>query len=45
MAAEITAEIEQLGPNPLRDNGSAVKEIESEKEKVLTEQVGDESSD
>jgi coenzyme F420-reducing hydrogenase delta subunit len=36
-AAEITAEIERIGPNPLRDNGnvsSSKKHIEAEEEGI-----------
>lgn len=44
-AAEITAEIERLGPNPLRKNGAGEKSPTISKEDVHTKQVGDESSD
>ncbi len=44
-AAEITAEIERLGPNPLRNNGASEKSPTRTKKEVRSEQAGDESND
>jgi hypothetical protein len=44
-AAEITAEIERLGPNPLRSNGTGEKIQTKPDEAVQTEKVENGSND
>jgi F420-non-reducing hydrogenase iron-sulfur subunit len=45
MAAEITAEIERLGPNPLRENGAIKNRAISDREEMPTEQAANEGND
>ena len=44
-AAEITAEIRQLGPNPLRPNGICLQNQASDQPKIATAQIEDERND
>jgi len=44
-AAEITAEIRRLGPNPLRPNGVRLQSRSSDQHQIQTTQTEDESND